>query len=155
MPTRSRLMEALYNSLPASSGKVLAQHLTEQLGRTITEPRAHSLNSYARRHRNRLGWTVPHVSHGLRKRFVRVPVQHEEGYELTPQVRRYVEDGALANVVHVAQRYGNAAGALLGTAAQMPPSAQRTKLEGLADDTQYLQRRTLRVAADIREANGE
>lgn len=154
MPRRSELIAALHDSLPAPSGKVLAQRMSERLGRTVTVHQVHVTNGRIRRHSSQLGWTVPHVGTGLRKRYVRIPVQHEDGYELTAQTRKNVESGIVANVAHMARRAGNAGVSLLGSAVQMAPSARRTKLEGLSDDWQYLQRRTLRIAEDIR-SNGD
>lgn len=154
MPRPPKMVEALWASLPAGSGREIADRLTERLERPITLGRAHWLVSHVRQHATRFGWTIPHVMDTDGKEFVRVPVAHDFEYVLSDRTRANAPQGVIASVQNVAARTRNDITALKAIAVQMRPGAQRAKLEELAEDFRDLRRKTDRIVRFVQAANG-
>ena len=128
---RSKKIDALWGALPAASGKEIARRLTDQLGKLVSVHEALKLVSELRKNASTYGWTVPKVSHkGTGDIFVRVPLTPDGEFKMSEDIRHNVRLGAVASLLHIAQRVVNEAVALRALAEQMvqPPDAKSEPL---------------------------
>lgn len=150
---RRQAIDELFDFLPATG-------IEEWAGRMgIEEWELTNRLTHLRRNGVEHGWTVPHAPRGPnstgRDRFFAAMVTKGGQAVFDPEALESIKDGAVGTILHTAASATNAALGLRSTALHTRRPLEKAKLNGLAEDFEYLGRRAHGIAEEFGwEANG-
>lgn len=146
-----RLVDHLFQALPADDHKEIARKLTKRAGRKINAAYVSTLLSYLRKNSQKYGWTVPHAARGAMGkngkggRFFHVLVERGRDPQFDKHHEQNLNAGVFSTISGVATQMRNQADALdmsVGyfrspTAKQMARHMSRQQ-QRLAEDAEHL-----------------
>src|SRR5262245_5568802 len=160
MSKQDKLIEAIFDALPATTTAQIAERVSLAVGKPIAESYITTLMTHLRKRRAEYGWTIPHVKKGKpntdgldEDRYCAVLVERDGKYEIDkrPNMLMHIHRGNKSTVLQTVTQLQNQTGALRACAEQSRRPTVRAKLNDLADDIAYVARKAAAVAREIGE----
>lgn len=150
MYSYDNVIDALFQALPANSFKEMLGGMNV-LGFNMTDGSLRTAIRYLRKNCNRYGWTIPHV--GNPPIYFALLCEKDGEYSHDHLYKASLMDGSKSMTRRIVTQTANQAASLRAASQATHLSrANREKLIDLAEDYEYLTRKTMKVLRQVHEA---
>jgi hypothetical protein len=158
---RDKMVDALFQVLPAHSHQEIARKMSKELGRRIKEWEIGAILLHLRINAQHYGWTVPAAQRGTkgkdgktRPRFFHVLVDKARDPEFDAGHEAELNNGLISTVSHASTALQNQSEALMLAASYCPSIAAQKWVRSLGRRTKQIAEDATEILEMVTEENG-